>query len=47
MLTLTSINLHINLRGRDFTIEQTGSKKLDKLAQDNICIYENQVQFHA
>ena len=32
MLTLININLHVNLRDRDFTVEETGSKRLDKLA---------------
>ena len=36
MLTPVSINLHINVRGRDFTMDQTGSKKLDKLERKDI-----------
>lgn len=44
MLTLIYINLNINLRGRDFAVEEIGSKRLYKFAKDNISSIQNLIQ---
>ena len=44
MLTFIYINLHINLRGRDFAVQEIVSKKLDKFAKDNISSIKNLIQ---